>query len=280
MLLPVGIDSQDLKVVFVDDGEGIGFWMYSPEKKLFGESKILEAHKIRLQQFELNNEWLILEIAETQSDRVYEKLLQLEGERTLQAEGEEEGKEGEEVESTFQKSINDLSEDELTHKKEDYIRQLIRRDITNPILRPYKSQLNQLLVDNNIFDHQRMMVFAALKTKHVDEKYVRYTSTDDSQIGYLDAVKVYKGEIKVGGAQIQELDLYSSFITDTLINNLYLFAIGEHNGVEFQTRKKLEEKEKLQKEDKKNLESTFQDSKDIEGKGAKKTSENSNKIEK
>ncbi len=232
-LLPVGLETQKLNAIYVHQNN-VGFWLYSTRSKLFGEARILEESKQKLKQFELNNHWLFYEISEASFD---EFKIELFKSNPLKLEKEQ---------------LDNLkkNDEELKLAVETLARVLVREDITHPLLKPHRAQLKQLLAENNIFDYQKMMVYACLKNRHIDVKHIEKDEKDPEK-GYISGQDVSKNIITVGLPTLQEEEIFNPFLSEDLINALYIFAVTEHNGEEYKTSKMLEEEEVAEKEEKK-----------------------------
>jgi len=228
MLIPVGVDSQKLKCIYVNH-EGVGFWMYSCGKRLLGEAKLLEETKQVLQEFELNTNWLVLEIAENEFDYLS---VEIRVKNPTQLKEEE-----------LKEVLAD--ENKLKLEVEFYVRTLINSmDLSHPSLKTYRERIGKLFIGNRTLEHQKTVIFAALKCRYIDDKVVE-VSADDKEIGYVSGQKVANGEITIGYPYLSTSDLDNSMFDEPLMIQIYRFASAEHNGGEYLTKQQADKQAEL-----------------------------------
>lgn len=224
-LIPVGVDSQKLKCIFVNH-EGVGFWLYSCGNRLLGEAKLLEETKQVLQEFELNTNWLVLEIAENEFNKLSTDI-KLKNSTSLSEQ---------EIKEVL------VDENKLKLEVEFYVRSLIQNmDLSHPSLKPYRERIGKLFMGNKTIEHQKMVIFAALKTRYIGADSVEIDK-NDKEVGYVTGTNIAKGELNIGFPHLKPEDLDNPMFSEPLMISIYRFAIAEHNGTEYLTSKQVNER--------------------------------------
>jgi hypothetical protein len=207
-LIPVGLSAQKARCVFIAV-DGVGFWMYAPKTRLFGEAKMLEAQKEALQRFEINLAYLSLKISEEHFEEIKKELV---------AESPE---------------LEKLEASEMQLEIEGHIKRLLRSfKINHRVLSPYAAQITELYTGNKIFSYQVSMAFAALKNRYVDECDIEKDPSNE-KLGYISMVNVKAGKVSIGKSDLVESDLQNEFISESLISEIYLFASAEHAEIDY-----------------------------------------------
>jgi hypothetical protein len=205
-LIPVGIQAQKGRVVFVGV-EGVGFWLYAPKTRLFGEAKLLEKDKEELQRFEITLAYLSLKILDAHEDSIKKELL------------------------ADNPDFSELEDSELRLECEKYIKGLLRNfKINHRVLSGYAGEITALYTGNKIFTYQVSLAYAALKCRYIEESDV--TKSSDKE-GFVKMSDVKSGKIQIGKPDLKESDLINEFISESLISELYLFASAEHGEIDY-----------------------------------------------
>jgi hypothetical protein len=223
MLIPFGIEQTKLKVYFIHINK-VGFWLLSQKDRFFGEANALQECTAKLQQFELANSWLIIRMI----DENYEFLKKEYCKKN--------------PDNLNVLSLDAIEDDEMRLRLEIYVRKLLRDfQISHPVLAKYEDAIKRTMTDDNIFDYQSTVIYAALKFRTITDVDAIEKDAQDDELGYIDASKVSDGSVKVGISHLKREDLQNPMLSEQLLTKIYRYANTEHNNAEWQTTYMIEQ---------------------------------------